>query len=367
MTYPAVTAAAVRGGDVVIVGGGLMGLATAAALAARGAEVTVIADHHAGEASRAAAGMLAPGVEHASGPAHTFALAARDLYPSYVEALAEFTGTLVPLNREGIIELVPAADADARRAAIAGAEQWIDRAALRTLEPAVGSAGGAVLYPADGAVDNVALMRVLRQLVEANTAIQIITDRVARLELDREPFLARLASRRAVAAATIVVAAGAWSAELEGLPRPIPVEPVRGQMIALEGLPLRHVTYGAGGYLVPRGGHTVIGATMERVGFEVATTPEARASLTAAAADIAPSLARARLLDWWSGLRPMTPDQQPIIGPDPDVPRLLYACGHSRNGILLGPLTGECVAALAVGETPGFDLAPFSVTRFDRR
>jgi glycine/D-amino acid oxidase-like deaminating enzyme len=103
---------------------------------------------------------------------------------------------------------------------------------------------------------------------------------------------------------------------------------------------------------------------MEHVGFDVGNTPEGKAALATAAAQISPALARARTVDQWSGLRPMTPDFLPILGRDPDFPTLVYACGHSRNGILLGPLTGECVAALACDEAPALDITPFSISRF---
>lgn len=353
------------GADVAIVGAGLVGLATAAALSARDARITLIAAHHAGEASRAAAGMLAPGVEHTEGAAHAFSVAARDLYPSYLEALAEVTGTLIPLNRDGILELA-ADDAAAheRRARMPSGAEWIAADALRALEPGLAPMAGAVLHPGDGAVDNVVLMRALRDLAAASPSITIVEDRAIALALDEERPMVHLAGGQRVVAATVVLAAGAWSSTLEGLPRRLPVEPVRGQMLALSGTPVRHVTYGPHGYIVPRGSSTVVGSTMERVGYEAGTTPDGERALAAAAAEISPALAAARVREHWSGLRPVTPDFLPIVGPDPDFPSLLYACGHSRNGILLGPLTGECVAALASGEEPALDVAPFSITRF---
>lgn len=367
MTYPTEgNQALVRGGDVVIVGGGLVGLASAAALSARGADVTIVADHHPGEASRAAAGMLAPGVERADGAAHAFAIAARDLYPSYVEALAEVTGTLVPLNRDGILELFleDAAAAD-RRSQLANGQRWLTSEELRALEPEAAAAAGAVYYPDDGAVDNVVLMRVLRELVDASSTVKIVQDRVTALDLESERPLARLASGTTMIASTVVLAAGAWSPGIHGLPRAVPIEPIRGQMAALGAAPVRHVTYSGHGYVVPRtGAHTVVGSTMEQVGFEIGVTADGMQKLADTASRIAPSLATARVLERWSGLRPVTPDLLPIIGPDPECPALLYACGHSRNGILLGPLTGECIAALASGESPGLDLSPFSIARF---
>jgi glycine oxidase ThiO len=369
MTYPTEGhPALLRGGDVIIVGGGLVGLATGAALSARGAEVTIVADHNAGEASRAAAGMLAPSVERSDGPAHTFAVAARDLYPSYVEALAEVTGIVVPLNRDGILELVfDEHRADATRADVfALGGRWLSASELKSLEPAISpSAVGAFHFPDDGAVDNVALLRVLREMVEASSTVSIIHDRVMSIDLENERPWVVLESGRTMIGTKLVIAAGAWSPAIEGLPRPIPIEPVRGQMMSLGSAPIHHVTYAGDGYVVPRSSaHCVVGSTMEHVGFAPGTTPEGLRTLSETAERIAPALASARPLEKWSGLRPVTPDLLPIMGPDPDYPMLLYACGHSRNGILLGPLTGECVAALASGETPALDLSPFSVERF---
>ena len=364
-----------RGGDVVIIGGGLVGLAAAAALGERGANVTLLDGHRKGMASSAAAGMLAPAMERAESgnAAHAFALAARDLYPSYLDALAEVTGIRVPLNRAGVLELVvDEGDAEARRSAMAGkpdgASQWLDRGQLGDVEPALAPVAGAVLYPRDGSVDNVTLLRALRALVDASPTVELVDESAESIELDGKRAAVCSSSGRRLEAGTLILAAGAWSPLLQGLPRPIPVEPVRGQAISLSSAPLRHVIYGPHGYVVPRGESlSVVGSTMEHVGFDVDVTAETAPRLAAAAAEIAPAFARARTLDHWCGLRPVTPDLLPIIGRDPEHPALIYACGHSRNGILLSPLTGECVADLACGSTPALDITPFSVTRFPSR
>ncbi|MBK5188439.1 MAG: FAD-dependent oxidoreductase, partial [Gemmatimonadaceae bacterium] len=109
---------------------------------------------------------------------------------------------------------------------------------------------------------------------------------------------------------------------------------------------------------------TVVGATMEEVGFDSRTTPEGLASLTAIARRISPASASARLVSHWAGLRPVTPDRLPILGRDPEFPHLVYACGHGRNGILLAPITGDAIGALAVGAPSPHDLSPFSIARF---
>ena len=104
---------------------------------------------------------------------------------------------------------------------------------------------------------------------------------------------------------------------------------------------------------------------MEHADFHAATTDAGLRAVREAGAAICPPIATARLLSGWAGLRPMTPDRLPIIGRDPERERLLYACGHSRNGILLAPITGDCIASLASGETAPFDLAAFRVDRWN--
>jgi glycine oxidase len=328
--------------------------------------VTVIDHRRPGEASPAAAGMLAPGVERADGAAHRFAVAARERYPTFLDALAAETGIHVPLNREGILELVLDDDAAERAAAdLAPGSEWIDRTRLRALEPRLTPAAGAVYYPSDGAVHNVAMVRALRTLAACDPRITLVSQPATAIELGADGAGVVTRSGDRYRGTTVVLSAGAWSPSLAGLPRPVPVTPMRGQMYSVADTPLTHVTYGPHGYVVPRGdGSTVVGATMEDAGFEVATTLEGLASVEAAGVEITPSLAGARVLDRWSGLRPVTPDFLPIMGRDPEHPMLIYACGHSRNGILLGPLSGDCVAALALGEAPPHDLSPFSIERF---
>jgi len=122
------------------------------------------------------------------------------------------------------------------------------------------------------------------------------------------------------------------------------------------------------GYAVPRhDGRTLVGATMERVGFDPDFTEGGVAAVRQIGAAISPALADARMLNAWAGLRPMTPDGLPILGRDPERPALIYACGHSRNGVLMAPLSGECIGDLVAGEAPRIDLTSFSVARFGRR
>jgi glycine oxidase len=221
-----------------------------------------------------------------------------------------------------------------------------------------------VLYPKDGAVDNLRLTNALASIVERHSRVRVLREAAIRLKLGSRP-TAIGDGHSMVEARCLVLAAGAWAATIEGLPRRVPVRPLRGQICTLSGTPLRHVVLGADVYMVSRGGdRTLVGSTMEDVGFDAGTTETGIASLRAGAVAVCPALAAQATREAWSGLRPASPDLLPILGRDPDHPRLLYACGHSRNGILLAPITAAAIAALAAGEDPGLDLSPFDIRRF---
>ena len=355
--------------DVVVIGAGLVGLACAVAAADRGLDVLLFVDTRRGEASPAAAGMLAPSVERATGLAHDFAVAARDRYPAYVAALGERTGVAVPLNTLGIIEVaLDDASADRARSQLADGARWLDQSALVALEPALAHAIGGTFHERDGAVNNLVLMRALKHLVARHPHVRITNDVATEVAYESAGVSVRTERGERHAAAQLVVAGGAWSPMIGGLPRSIPVTPVRGQMLSVAGSPLRHVVYGPGGYVVPRGdGRTLLGATVEHVGFDADTTPEGIQQVRAAGAAICPPLGTARMLNAWAGLRPMSPDGLPILGRDPERAAVVYACGHSRNGVLLAPLTGDRVADLLVAGPSAAapaDLAPFAAARF---
>jgi glycine oxidase len=149
-----------------------------------------------------------------------------------------------------------------------------------------------------------------------------------------------------------------------GLPRPLPVRPLKGQMIALGATVLSRSVMGDDVYLIPRGNETLVGATVEEAGFDVSVTSDAVASLRASAVALYPELADARVTRSWAGIRPATPDMMPILGADPDLPALIYACGHSKNGVLLTPATSVAVAALCLDRPTPTSIAPFSIERF---
>jgi glycine oxidase len=346
--------------DLLVLGGGIAGLTVALEAARRGLAVTVIDSPRPGAASRAAAGMLAPSVEDVPAPMLGAAIAARDFYPGYLDALRDLSGIDVPLDRGGILQLVAEREAaEARRRAPAGA-QWLDAAALAECEPPFAGHHGALLHAHDGAVDNLILMDALERAIAGMPAIRRISGDVLSVDADQPSALTRTRGR--FFATRVVLCSGAWAAGLAGLPRRIAVRPVRGQLLRLAQSPIRHVTYGAGGYLVPRGDTLLVGATSEEAGFENETSLAGLSTLRSIATRAIPALASALVVDHWAGLRPMSLDTHPILGAEPEAPGLVYACGYSRNGILFAPWAAAQLAKVLFGE-PAPDLDPFRVDR----
>jgi glycine/D-amino acid oxidase-like deaminating enzyme len=310
--------------------------------------------------------MLAPSVEKSTGPAHRFAIAARDFYPTYLEDLAELTGIRVPLNRLGVLQVaLTEKGVSGLRKSAPPESEWIDRAGLARLEPTLGHALAAVLNPEDGSVDNVILLAALEELINRSDHIARVDGTAARITADESSVSVVLSTGETRTAGHAVIAPGAWGAQIAGATYLAAVTPSRGQMVSYDAIGLRHVTYGPRGYLVPRTAGTLLaGSTMEAVGFAAGTTPEGIARVRSAAEEIAPALAVGTVNATWAGLRPVTPDMLPILGRDPAQPRIVYSCGHSRNGILLAPLSGETVAALITEEPLLHDLSQFHPARF---
>ena len=346
--------------DVLVLGGGIAGLTIALAAADRGLSVVVLDTPKTGAASRAAAGMLAPSVEELPPEMLVHALAARDFYPGFLQRLTEQTGIEVPLDRSGILQLVPPEDLLRMRAHAPPTAEWLDEEGIAAFDPDFTGHPGALFHPDDGAVDNLALMDALERAVGRVASINRVAAEVLSIDATQRSALTRTRGR--FFASSIVLAVGAWAGAISGLPRQIAVRPVRGQLLRLEAAPPRHVTYGGGGYLVPRNDTVIVGATSEEAGFENETSLAGLSLLRNIAARNIPALAGALVVDHWAGLRPMSADGHPVLGPDPLAPSLFYACGYSRNGILFGPWAAEQIALAVAGE-PAPSLASFSVDR----
>ncbi|HKC64627.1 MAG TPA: glycine oxidase ThiO [Pyrinomonadaceae bacterium] len=367
--------------DVVVVGGGVIGLAIARALAMRGAGSVFLIERASlgAEASRAAAGMLAPQAEADGADAFfELACASRDLYPSFADALREETGTDIELERTGTLYLA-FTDEDERE--IEHRFAWQRRTGLsverlsareaRELEPCISThVRGALRFPQDVQVENRRLIAALSASVESRGVRLLMGINVESLVIERGRVAGVETSRGRVRAPVVVVATGAWTSFLTSTDKAAPlirIEPVRGQMLCFETNPrvARHVIYSPRGYIVPRlDGRLLAGSTSERAGFERRVTARGIQAITSHAIEIAPGLSDLPLVDSWAGLRPRAQDDWPVLGACSETKGLFFATGHYRNGILLAPLTGELIAdEITTNITPP-QLQAFSPDRF---
>jgi glycine oxidase len=343
--------------DAVVIGDGVIGLSTALQLAGVGLRCHIFGMRQAGAASSAAAGLLAANIGNVTPPnIRALFRASLALYPQYLAPLQAIDPGLRLLS--GVIEVLEEhAPFDERHLRLE--EQTLD-----ALQPGVVAPFGAVLHETDAAIDNVRLVAALRKAVEAERRLVYHDDPAIGIAAEPRGAKVTMRSGASLDTSTVVIAAGAWTPMINGLPRVLPVRPLKGQMLSVAGSPLIRPVMAGHVYLVPRGGETVIGATSEEAGFDATVTTEAIESLRQAAVALVPSLASAAVARSWAGIRPATPDMLPIIDRDPEQPSVVYAVGHSRNGILLAPLTAIAIAELLSGASQSFDLKPFSVTRF---
>ena len=360
--------------DIVIVGGGAVGAACARELAIRGREVLIIEPGTAiGQAWRAAAGMLAPQIEaDGSDPLLRLALRARDHYDGLAADLLENTGVDLGLWREGIARVaLDPSDAEALRLKVDWQRgqglpcEWLDPGELRHRWPWLGPAIGALWAPQDGALDPERLVEALLDDARRRGAT-LIRDRIVGIETSGDRVSGVIGERTHYGASQIVIAAGAWSGQIHGLPRAIPVQPVRGQMASLQWPPrmARAIVYYKDSYLLARGGEAILGSTMEYVGFDPEVTSAGLAQIFSNTLALCPGLVRSKVQRTWAGLRPVTPDGMPVLGAEPRLRGLWYACGHGRNGILLAGLTGVVMARLICGEPAGLELRDLGPERF---
>jgi glycine oxidase len=363
--------------DVVVVGGGVIGLSIARALARTGASVTVFDAGHDGGASVAAAGMLSPLDETGDGgPFHDLADASLELFADYVAALELESGIDVEFRAAGKLHVAITGRDEAlleplaasSRAAYFGVER-LDGAAARALEPELSDAVRCgVLVQRDYRVDNRRLRDALAVGCEGAGVRVERGARVSRIIVEAGEARGVMASGHRVSAGSVVLAAGVWSGELAGAGGAMPVRAVRGQMLAVRtAAPLfRRVIATPRCYVIPRAdGRLLIGATVEEVGLTAGTSGAALTALREAAAEVVPKAGSLPEVESWYGFRPATPDGLPILGEDSHTRGLFHATGHYRNGILLAPVTGECIAAAVTGGVPPVLLDAFSPARFD--
>ncbi len=349
--------------DVVVIGGGIIGLSLAIALHKRGVRVLVVERGEPGrEASYAAAGMLADCPLEMPAALQTFAAASARMYPEFVHELQDESGINIDLRDQGTLLLTAPEDLSSRPQF--GAEHKLE-VPLTELEPALALPETSVFYLKERSVDPRALVAAAMKAakhrgidISSGTTVTdfIFSDgRVAGVITDKTKYPARY----------VVNCAGAWSGSLT-LHR-LPTRPVKGQMLAVASAQpnlVRHVIRTPDVYLVPRtNGRILIGSTLEEAGFDKRTDASTIQRLHQAAIRLVPALKEALMLEAWAGLRPGTPDDLPILG-ETTTPGYLVATGHFRDGILLTPVTAHVMAQVITGAQPDHDIATFSPRRF---
>lgn len=353
--------------DVLIVGGGVIGLSLARELHKKGVKnITVAERGRCGqEASWAAAGMLAPHAEtNRIDPFYEFCSESNTLYPEFAESLLEDTGVNIELDRAGTLylALTEADSADLKKRfdwqRSAGLKvEHLSAAETRKAEPFVSPDVRESLYfPEDWQVDNRKLMHALERYAQFNGITLLESRRVSRLLLDDSRVTAAVTAAGPLFADKIIFATGAWTSliELGDNWFPVSVKPIKGQMISFHTAKrlFEHVIYSHRGYIVPRmDGRLLAGATIEDDGFGKIMTTEGAEYLQEMAAEIAPSLASLEISESWVGLRPYAPDGLPILGEIGGYKSIYTATAHYRNGILLAPLTARVMAELLLGES----------------
>ncbi len=365
--------------EVVVIGGGIVGCATALALHDRGAAVNVVeAERPGASATGASAGMLAPQYESPGpGPLYHLGIRARDEYDAFASTVQELSGHPLHLRRDGmLVANRTRAEHDAAQADVRWQRELGHRAEVLSPDEAADIQDGLnddvvswLWLPDEGQLDTQLLAGALPAALAA-TDIRLITgSRVDRILQRRGSVIGvTLEDGRTLDADRVALAAGAWSDRVEGLPRRVPVRPVRGQMLRFPAgsAPLtRLVGTHDGRYLVPRhDGSILAGSTMEEVGYDRSVTDEGAATIHDAVAGLVPALADARPMERWADVRPISADALPVLGPDPEVDGLFYATGHGRNGILLGPISGRITAALVLDGESDVEWHAFSIRRF---
>ncbi|UUN26412.1 glycine oxidase ThiO [Streptomyces sp. FIT100] len=374
--------------DVLVIGGGIIGLVTAWRAARRGLSVALADPAPGGGAAQVAAGMLAAVTELHYGEETLLALnlASVRRYPEFVAELEEASGLETGYRRCGTLAV--ALDTDDRAAlrelhalqSRCGLDsEWLTGRECRRLEPmlAPGVRGG-LRVDGDHQIDPRRLATALVVACE-RAGVVFHRDWAERLSVVRDRAAgAVLAGGREVAAEQVVLAGGSLSGRLHGVPEQVlpPVRPVKGQVLRLTvpaqyapflSRTVRAVVRGSHVYLVPReSGELVVGATSEELGWDTTVTAGGVYQLLRDAHELVPGLTELPLTETGAGLRPASPDNAPLLGPT-ELPGLLLATGHYRNGVLLTPVTGEVMAdLLATGEVPD-EARPFAPGRFSSR
>lgn len=367
-----------RNTDILIVGGGIIGCAIAYFLSKHGRDVMLLEQSGIGtEASSAAAGLLAPlGPLSGPGPFADLLLASFDLFPTLVPELEAMTGLDLGYKQCGALRTIrnPKRISHLQKRMLAWQPlglhmQWLTGDEARQREPGLAPDICAAIYaPAEAQIRAPQLVQAFAKAAQIQGAELYERQHVTGIEQSGHMLKGiNTAQGDFIACNHVVVTTGAWAAFCGAwLQLSLPVSPLRGQIMLLPQptIPLRHIIFGEAAYLAPKEGLVLVGATKEEVGFDKQVTAEGLSWLHTVAARLVPVLKQQPLLDSWAGLRPKTPDTQPILGPAPDWDNVTLAVGHNSVGILLSAVSGQAIAEqIMTGQVPAI-IRSFSLERF---
>lgn len=363
--------------QVLVVGAGVVGCAVAYELAARGADVQMLDARRSGEgASQAAAGILAPYIEGHSPALLQLGVRSLDLYDTFIECVSRDSGLPIDYRRIGTLEV--ALNEEQARCLRTTAEkhnatnvdhQYLEASAARALEPGLApTATGALLIANHGYVQSRALVHALEIAARQKGVSVKPMAKVEALQQKHNRVQVHLSGSSTIEVDALVLATGSWSGRVVvNQARPAPIKPIRGQLLNLvcKTPPAAHVIWGPDCYLVPlQDGTVLVGATVEDVGFDERSTAAAVHHLLQVAQAVFPVIKDALLRDVRVGLRPASPDELPLVGPSCELPNVIYATGHYRNGVLLAPLTAKIVADFLLDNAKAPELMLTTPSRF---
>jgi glycine oxidase len=354
--------AEVKSWDVIVIGGGIIGLSLSIALRKRGASVLVVERGEPGrEASYAAGGMLVDSGAETLPELQPLATASARMYPEFAHELQIESGVDVDLRERGTI-VFPAEPINEQSGFVPGSRL---PAPLAEFEPALAKTDRPAFFLKERCVDPRALTTAAWQTARERGVDFSSGDSVQSVVISRGRVTGVTTTKTAFAAPKVVNCAGAWAGEIA--PHPFPTRPKKGQMLCLAAPSrnlLTHVIRTPEIYLIPRSdGRILVGTTVEDAGFDKRTDPATIQRFHRSAVALVPELQHARILEDWAGLRPGTPDALPILGAT-SIPGYYVAAGHFRDGILLAPITAQIMTDVINDTQPGLELAPFSPRRF---
>lgn len=339
--------------DVIVIGGGIIGLSLSIELRKRGLTVLIVERREPGqEASHAAAGMLADCGDETPAIVQPLAKASAQMYPEFVHELQDESGINVDLRDEGTLVLS------------SFPRDPSESIPLQDLEPALRAPKLSAILLKERSVDPRSLGAAALKAAKHRGVDIDSGSPVAQLTINGCTVSGVITDKSSYSSAAVVNCAGAWAGGIP--PLAFPTRPVKGQMLAVAApKTLRHVIRAPEVYFVPRSnGRVLIGSTLEDTGYDKRVDPETINRMHRAAIDLCPALEQAKVLEAWAGLRPGTVDDLPILG-GTSLSGYFVAAGHYRDGILLAPITARVMSQVVSGQNPDLDISPFSASRFE--